>query len=30
MALVSSWNSAAINQHFLSYNFRPKTEWPQD
>jgi hypothetical protein len=30
MALVSSWNSAAINQHFLSYNFRPKTEWPPD
>jgi hypothetical protein len=28
MALVSYWNSAAINQHFLSYNFRPKTEWP--
>ncbi len=28
MALVSRWNSATINQHFLSYNFRPKTEWP--
>lgn len=28
MALVSSWNSATINQHFLTYNFRPKTEWP--
>jgi hypothetical protein len=28
MGLVSYWNSAAINQHFLSYNFRPKTEWP--
>ena len=25
---VSSWNSAVINQHFLPYNFRPKTEWP--
>jgi hypothetical protein len=30
MALVSNWNSAAINQHFLRYNFRPKTEWPPD
>ena len=29
MALVSRWNSAAINQHFLAYNFRPKTEWPE-
>ncbi|MPZ19066.1 MAG: hypothetical protein GEV06_14300 [Luteitalea sp.] len=28
MALVSRWNSATINQHFLPYNFRPKTEWP--
>jgi hypothetical protein len=28
MALVSRWNSATINQHFLRYNFRPKTEWP--
>jgi hypothetical protein len=28
MALVSRWNSATINQHFLTYNFRPKTEWP--
>jgi hypothetical protein len=28
MALVSRWNSATINQHFLAYNFRPKTEWP--
>ena len=25
---VSRWNSAVINQHFLPYNFRPKTEWP--
>jgi hypothetical protein len=30
MALVSRWNSATINQHFLGYNFRPKTEWPSD
>jgi hypothetical protein len=28
MAKVSRWNSATINQHFLPYNFRPKTEWP--
>lgn len=28
MALASRWNSATINQHFLTYNFRPKTEWP--
>lgn len=26
--VVSRWNSAAINQEFLPYNFRPKTEWP--
>src|SRR5262245_35247226 len=30
MALVSRWNSATINQHFLNYNFRPKTEWPPE
>lgn len=30
MAAVSLWNSATINQHFLRYNFRPKTEWPVD
>jgi hypothetical protein len=30
MAMVSRWNSATINQYFLRYNFRPKTEWPQD
>jgi hypothetical protein len=30
MARVSRWNSATINQHFLTYNFRPKTEWPAD
>jgi hypothetical protein len=30
LGLVSRWNSATINQHFLSYNFRPKTEWPPD
>jgi hypothetical protein len=28
MARVSRWNSATINQQFLTYNFRPKTEWP--
>lgn len=28
MALASRWNSATINQYFLTYNFRPKTEWP--
>jgi hypothetical protein len=30
MAKVSRWNSATINQYFLSYNFRPKTEWPPE
>ena len=25
---VSRWNSGVIDQHFLTYNFRPKTEWP--
>jgi hypothetical protein len=28
MAKVTRWNSATLNQHFLPYNFRPKTEWP--
>jgi len=28
MAAVTVWNSATIDQHFLPYNFRPKTEWP--
>lgn len=28
LAAVSRWNSATVNQHFLRYNFRPKTEWP--
>lgn len=28
MARVTRWNSATINQYFLPYNFRPKTEWP--
>jgi hypothetical protein len=28
MARVSRWNNATIDQHFLAYNFRPKTEWP--
>jgi hypothetical protein len=30
MIKVSRWNSATIDQHFLPYNFRPKTEWPDD
>jgi hypothetical protein len=30
LAKVSRWNSATINQHFLTYNFRPKTEWPTE
>jgi hypothetical protein len=29
MAVVSRWNSATINREFLTYNFRPKTEWPE-
>ena len=28
MAAVTQWNSATINRRFLTYNFRPKTEWP--
>ena len=28
MISVSRWNNAVINQQFLPYNFRPKTEWP--
>lgn len=28
LARVTRWNSATIDQYFLSYNFRPKTEWP--
>lgn len=28
MAKVTRFNSATINRHFLTYNFRPKTEWP--
>ena len=28
LAAISRWNSATLNQHFLRYNFRPKTEWP--
>jgi hypothetical protein len=28
MIKVSRWNSATIAQYFLTYNFRPKTEWP--
>jgi hypothetical protein len=30
MVSVSRWNSAVINQRFLTYNFRPKTEWPTE
>ena len=30
MVGVSRWNSAIIDQHFLTYNFRPKTEWPPE
>jgi hypothetical protein len=30
MVLVSRWNSATLNQSFLRYNFKPKTEWPAD
>jgi len=30
MVLVSRWNSATINRHFLRYNFKPKLEWPDD
>ena len=30
LVAVSRWNSAVINQQFLAYNFRPKTEWPSD
>lgn len=30
MVKVTHWNSATINQAFLRYNFRPKTEWPVD
>ena len=29
MIRVSRWDSATINQYFLRYNFRPKTEWPE-
>jgi hypothetical protein len=30
MVSVSRWNSAVIDQQFLAYNFRPKTEWPTE
>jgi hypothetical protein len=30
MGRVSRWNSATISQHFLTYNFRAKLEWPPD
>jgi hypothetical protein len=29
LVLVSCWNNAVLDQHFLPYNFRPKTEWPE-
>ena len=29
MMLVSRWNSATIDQHFIRYNFKPKLEWPE-
>ncbi|MCI0666303.1 MAG: hypothetical protein L0220_35080 [Acidobacteria bacterium] len=29
MVRVTRWNSATINRYFLTYNFRPKTEWPE-
>jgi len=29
MMAVSRWNNAVINQRFIRYNFRPKTEWPE-
>ncbi|MEO6725776.1 MAG: tetratricopeptide repeat protein [Blastocatellia bacterium] len=29
LARVTRWNNATINQYFLPYNFRPKTEWPR-
>ena len=28
MVLVSAWNNAVLDRYFLSYNFRPKVEWP--
>ena len=28
MVSVSRWNNAVIDQQFLTYNFRAKTEWP--
>lgn len=30
MILVSRWNSGTVNQRFLRYNFKPKSEWPAD
>ncbi len=26
--LVSCWNNAVLDRHILTYNFRPKIEWP--
>jgi hypothetical protein len=28
LAKVTRWNNATLDQYFLPYNFRPKTEWP--
>lgn len=30
LARVTRWNNATINRYFLPYNFRPKTEWPNE
>jgi hypothetical protein len=30
MAMVSYFNNAVINRHFLRYNFAAKTEWPPE
>jgi hypothetical protein len=30
MMSTSAWNNAVLQQQFLPYNFRPKTEWPDE
>ena len=30
MMMVSYFNNAVINRHFLRYNFAAKTEWPPE
>jgi hypothetical protein len=30
LAVVSRWNSGPLNRWLIRYNFRPKTEWPDD